>query len=131
DQFKQKINEQKQNPQNPQNNLLIKQIDQWERNSIEIIQQKAQNCREIIIKSSQTFINDIEMKFNDISKQIKQLHQENEFNEINLNYLRNQLIEITEEFNNPLKVSIKEDSQSFINEISIISSRSKFLPNKF
>ncbi|CAF1127343.1 unnamed protein product [Adineta steineri] len=123
DQFKQKINEQKQNPQNLQTHSLLKQIDQWERNSIEIIQQKAQNCREIVIKSSQTFINDIKMKFNDLSEQIKQLHQENEFNEINLNYLRNQLTEITEEFNNPLKISIKEDSQSFIKEISIISSR--------
>ncbi|CAF4375699.1 unnamed protein product, partial [Adineta steineri] len=66
-------------------------------------------------------------KFNNLNEQIKQIDQENECNEINLNYLRSQFIEITQELNNPLKVSIKEDSQSFINDISIISSKiSKF-----
>ncbi|CAF4378543.1 unnamed protein product, partial [Adineta steineri] len=87
-QFKQVINEQK---QNSQNHSLIKQIDQWETNSIQKIQQKAKDCREIVIKSSQTFIDDIEKKFNDLNEQIKQIHKENEFNELNLNYLRNQL----------------------------------------
>ncbi|CAF4165699.1 unnamed protein product, partial [Adineta steineri] len=117
--FKQRINEQK---QNPQNHSLIKQIDQWEVNSIEQIQQKAQDCREIIIKSSQRFIDDIEMKFNDLSEQIKQFYKENDFNEINLNYLTNQLRKITEELNDPSKISIQQNSQTFINEISIISS---------
>ncbi|CAF4157939.1 unnamed protein product [Adineta steineri] len=122
--FKQTINEQK---QNPQIDLLIKQIDQWEINSTEIIQQKAQECREIAMGCLPTFFIDIEKKFNDLSQQIKQIHQENECNEINLNYLKSQLVEITEELNNPSKISIKEDSQSFINEISIISSKiSKF-----
>ncbi|CAF1122436.1 unnamed protein product [Adineta steineri] len=124
DQFKQRINEQK---QNPQNHSLIKQINQWERNSIEKIQQKAQNCREILIQSSQIFINDIEKKFKDLSEQIKQIHKENELNEINLNYLRNQLIELTKELNNPSNISIQQDSQSFISEISIIiSKKSKY-----
>ncbi|CAF0863782.1 unnamed protein product [Adineta steineri] len=120
DQFKQTINEQK---QNPQNHLLIEQINQWEINSIEKIRQKAQDCRKSLIESSQTFINEIEIKFNDLSKQIEQIHQENELNEINLNYLKNELRDITKELNNPTNISIKEDSQSFINEISIISSK--------
>ncbi|CAF1104096.1 unnamed protein product [Adineta steineri] len=118
DEFKQGINEQK---QNPQNDLLIKQINQWETNSIEIIKQKAQTCRETVIRSSEIFINEIEEKFNGLSEQIKQIHGENEFNEINLNYLNNQLRKITEELNNSSNISIKENSQSFINEISIIS----------
>ncbi|CAF3755669.1 unnamed protein product [Adineta steineri] len=124
DQFKQRINEQK---QNPQNHPLLKQINQWERNSIEIIQQKAQDCRNIISRYSQKFINDVEMKFNDLSEQIKQFHSENEFNEINLNYLTNQLRKIAEELNNPSNISIHQGSKSFISEISIISSISKVL----
>ncbi|CAF1433866.1 unnamed protein product [Adineta steineri] len=123
DQFKQRINEQK---QNPQNHSLIKQIDQWETNSIGKIQQKAQECRNIVIKSSQRFINDIEMKFNDLSEHIKHIHKENEFNEINLNYLTNQLRKITEELNNPSNSSIQQSSKSFINEISIILSKTVF-----
>ncbi|CAF4125757.1 unnamed protein product [Adineta steineri] len=122
DRFKQRINEQK------QNHSLIKQINQWEKDSIEIIQKKAENCRKILIHYSQRCINDIEKKFNDLSEQIKEIHKENEFNEINLNYLKDQLIEITQELNNASKISIQRDShESFINEISIISSKkSKF-----
>ncbi|CAF0794569.1 unnamed protein product [Adineta steineri] len=133
EQFKQRINKPKQNRQYLQNQLLIKQIDQWERNSIEKIKQKAQETRKIIHDSSELFINEIQMKFNDLSQQIKYMEKENEFNEINLEYLRNQLKEITEELNNSSNISIKEDSQSFVNEISIISSKkSKFnewIPN--
>ncbi|CAF1179008.1 unnamed protein product [Adineta steineri] len=122
--FKQRINEQK---QNRRNHILIKQIDEWERNSIGIIQQKAEECRKIAMGYLPTYFNNIEQKFNDLSRQIKQIHQENEFNEINLTYLRNELIEITQELNNSSKIFIKENSQSFISEISIIlSAKSKF-----
>ncbi|CAF1474139.1 unnamed protein product, partial [Adineta steineri] len=120
DEFKQTIHEQK---QNPHHHSLIKQINQWETTSIEKIQQKAQKGRKIVISSLQTCINDIELKFHDLSKQIKQIHKEHEFNEINLNHLTSQLRKITEEFNNPSKISIQQDSQSFINEISVISSK--------
>ncbi|CAF1246146.1 unnamed protein product [Adineta steineri] len=122
--FKERINEHK---QNPQNHLLIKQIDQWEISSIEIIQQKAKYCREIIIKSLQTCINDIENKFSDLNTQIQQLQKANDFNEINLNYLKDQLTGITQELNNPSNMLIQQDSQSLINDISIIlSKKSKF-----
>ncbi|CAF1502937.1 unnamed protein product [Adineta steineri] len=124
DEFKQRINEQK---QNPQNHSLIKQINQWEINSIQKIQKKAEDCRKIVIESLRTFLYDTEKKFNNLSEQIKHIHAENEFNEINLNYLRNQLMEITQELNYPSNISIQQDSQPFINEISIISSiKSKF-----
>ncbi|CAF1049955.1 unnamed protein product [Adineta steineri] len=128
DEFKQIMNEQK---QNPLNHSLIKQISQWEIKSIQRIQKKAQDCRDILIQNSQTFLNDIEMKFNDLSERIKQIRQENEFNEISLNYLRNQLKAMTQEFNNPSNISIQHNSQSFINEISItISKKSKFNKEK-
>ncbi|CAF1194116.1 unnamed protein product [Adineta steineri] len=118
DQFKQSINEQKPNPQELS---LINQINQWETNSIEKIKQKAKDCKEIVIKSSQTFLNDIEMKFNELYEQIKKIQKENEFNEINLNYLKNQLMKMNQELNNPSNMSIDQYSKSFINEISIIS----------
>ncbi|CAF4242021.1 unnamed protein product, partial [Adineta steineri] len=117
-QFKQTINEQK------QNHSLIDQINQWEIKSIENIQRKAQEYREILIISPQICINSIKMKFNDLRKQIKKLQKENEFNEMNLNYLRNELIKITKELNNPLNMSIQQNSQPFINDISIILSKS-------
>ncbi|CAF0777826.1 unnamed protein product [Adineta steineri] len=110
EEFKQRINE--------QNHSLMKQINQWERNSIEIIQQKAQKCREILIKSSETLIYDMEKKLNGLSEQIKQIHRENE---IDLNYLKNQLANIVEELNNPPNISPQQNSQPIIDETSIIS----------
>ncbi|CAF0758726.1 unnamed protein product [Adineta steineri] len=127
DQFKQRINELK---QNPYNHVLIKDIDQWERTSIEKIQQKAKDSREIVTESSQTCINDNEKKYNDLTEQIQQLDKENDFNESNFNYLRNELTKNTEELNNPSTISIEQGSQAFINDVSIISSKkSKF--NKY
>ncbi|CAF0987105.1 unnamed protein product [Adineta steineri] len=69
-------------------------------------------------QNPQTFINDIEKKLNDLSEQIKQIHKENESNEINLNYLKKQLRKMTQELHNPTHISIQQNSQSFINEIS-------------
>ncbi|CAF1433709.1 unnamed protein product [Adineta steineri] len=118
--LKQTIHEQ---TQNPQNDLLIKQINQWEIKSIEKIQQKAQEYREILIKSSQTCLSNIEMKFNDLTEQIKHFQKETDLNEINLNHLRNQLMKIRQELNNPSKITVKEDLRSFFNESLIISTK--------
>ncbi|CAF1280082.1 unnamed protein product [Adineta steineri] len=128
DQFKEIFSEQKPNSDDL---FLINQINQWEIDSIEKIKQKAKDCIEIVIKSSQTFLNDIEIKFNDLNEQLDQIHNENEFNEMNLNYFRNQLIKITLEINNLPKTTIQQHSQLFINDISIISTKGKFLKPKF
>ncbi|CAF1579667.1 unnamed protein product [Adineta steineri] len=120
DEFKENIYEQKPNPHDLS---LLDQIYQWEIDSIEKIQHKAQECREIVIKLSPKFINDIEKKFKDLNEQIKQIREENDFNEINLEYLRNELTKITVELNNSSKISIEHGAQSFINDISIITSK--------
>ncbi|CAF1292432.1 unnamed protein product [Adineta steineri] len=114
------MNEQK---QDPQKHSLIRQINLWEIKSIEIIQQKAQVCRKTVIESLRTCINDIEMKSKDLNEQIKQIGEKNEFNEINLNDLRNELMKITQELNNPSNMSIQENFQPFMNDISIILSK--------
>ncbi|CAF1384143.1 unnamed protein product [Adineta steineri] len=118
--FKQIMNEQK---QNPQNHTLMNRINQWEIKTIEKIQLKAQEYREIFTKSFQTRINDIEKKFNDLREQIKQFQQENEFTETNLNYLRNQLKVITQELNYPSTMSIQQNPQPLIHDVSIILSK--------
>ncbi|CAF3778827.1 unnamed protein product [Adineta steineri] len=120
DEFKERINEQK---LSPQNHSLREQINLWEKESIKKIQHKAQECRENLIKSSQICINDIEMKYKDLNEQIKQIRKENVFNEISFDYLRNQLMKMTQELNNLSNMSIQQDSKSFINEISIIFSK--------
>ncbi|CAF3663803.1 unnamed protein product [Adineta steineri] len=122
DEFKDRLNKPKQNRQYLQNQILIKQINEWEKNSIEKIKEKAEDCRKIVNESSEIFLINIEMKLIDLTEQIKQIQKENEFNEINLNYLKDQLIEIKQKLNSSSNISVQEDSQSFINDISIISS---------
>ncbi|CAF1361527.1 unnamed protein product [Adineta steineri] len=119
-QFKQRFSEQKPNPHDLS---LIDQINQWEIDSINKIKQRAKDSRETVIRSSQTVLNDTEKKFNDLNKQIKQIHNENEYNEINLEYLRNQLKEMTQELNNPSNMSIQQNSKPLINDVSIILSK--------
>ncbi|CAF1471431.1 unnamed protein product [Adineta steineri] len=84
------------------------------------IQLQAEDCKEFVIKSSRVFIHDIEMKLEEFNEQIRQLQKENQSNEIELNYLKKQLMKITQELNNSSNISIQQRSHSFINEILII-----------
>ncbi|CAF3786410.1 unnamed protein product [Adineta steineri] len=118
DQLQQTIIQQK---QNLHNSALIQQINQWETNSIHQIQQTAQRCREKLMKSTQKSINDVEKKFDKLSQKLKEIRQENEFNEIDLNHFQLKLKQITDELLTPSNISIKEDSQEFITKISVIS----------
>ncbi|UJR17586.1 hypothetical protein I4U23_004482 [Adineta vaga] len=117
DQFRHKINDQK---QNPLNHSLIKQIDQWERKSSRTIQQTAEKCRQNVFEHSRRSFKDTEKTLSELSEQIKEIQRENEFNEIDLNDLRRKLNQMNEELNNPSNLSIREHRQGFIKEISIV-----------
>ncbi|CAF4019525.1 unnamed protein product [Adineta steineri] len=128
DQFQQTIIQQK---RNPHNSSLIEQINQWETNSIEKIQQTAQQCRETLMKLTQKLINNVERQFIELSKKLKEIRQKNEFNEIDLNNFQLKLTQITEEFVQPSNISIRQDSQEFIKKISVISSFESYHPIQF
>ncbi|CAF1060926.1 unnamed protein product [Adineta steineri] len=119
DQFQQTLIQQK---QNPHNSSLIQQINQWETNSIHQIQQTAQQCRDTVMKLTQKSINDVEKTFIELTQKLKEIREENEFNEIDLNHFQLKLTQITEEFLQPANISIRQDSQEFIKNISVISS---------
>ncbi|CAF0758708.1 unnamed protein product [Adineta steineri] len=119
DQFQQTIIQQK---QNLLNSSLIQQINQWETNSIKIIQEIAEECRETVMKLTRKSISDLEKKFIELSKKLKEIREENEFNEIDLNHFQLKLTQITEELLPPSNISIRQDSQEFIKKISVISS---------
>lgn len=54
----------------------IKQIDQWEEDSIQKIRQHAQRCRTQFMKYSNSFIQQIEQKLIHLAQQIKEIQQE-------------------------------------------------------
>lgn len=114
DQFRQKLNDQK---KDSKKRTLIQQVDQWEEESINKIKQTAQHCRQRLINYTNKFLNATEIKLNDIAKQIKQINQENLFNEIDLEELREKLKVLKEELDQPPNVSIQQQSSTYINKI--------------
>ncbi|CAF1648768.1 unnamed protein product [Adineta ricciae] len=120
DQFRENLQQRK---ENPQNSSLFIQIDQWEKNSIEMIRQTAQQCRRTFLKENEEFLIDIEEKFNKLIKEIKEIQRENEVNEMNLKDLKEKLTKISKEFNDSSEILIEGDSQTFIKRISVKSTR--------
>jgi predicted nucleic acid-binding Zn-ribbon protein len=103
---------------NPQKHSLIQQINKWEQDSINKIQQTADKARQLLIEH----IGKIEIKLSELTEQLKQTRKENDFNEIHLNQLKNKLKELKDELNKPSNISIQQDSSSFINKISVVIS---------
>ncbi|CAF1004782.1 unnamed protein product [Adineta steineri] len=60
--------------------------------------------------------------FIELSQMLKEIREENEFNEIGLNNFQLKLTQIPEEFLQPSNISIRQDLQEFIKKISVISS---------
>ena len=76
DLFRQTLNEQ---INDPQKHSLIKQIDQWEEDSIKKIQQTAKECKQILVPHMTEHFNQIEVNLTKLTNQLRQTRQENYF----------------------------------------------------
>jgi len=82
------------------------------------------------LKHTNGHIQKIQIEFKKLTEQMKEIRDENDFNEINLNELKIKLNQLEKQFNQPENILIKEDSTStFINKISVIISSGKYLIN--
>ncbi|CAF0985285.1 unnamed protein product [Adineta ricciae] len=116
DQFQQNIQDKK---QNLQNGSLMKEINEWEQKSIVTIKQTAEECRRV----AHSYINNVENQFIEFTEELKQVRQHNEFNEIDLNQLKNKLQELNKELMRPSTICLERvSSSSYIEKISIIPS---------
>ncbi len=122
DLFREKINQQK---NDPKTHLLIEKINQWEKDSITKIEQTAMECRESLMNYTKRVLIEIEDKLNNIARELNQIRQENEFNEIDLDRFRLKLNKLKEEFDQPRDISIKQQSSEFINKILIVITSDK------
>jgi chromosome segregation ATPase len=95
-QFRQRIIDLK---NNPEQHLLIEEIDQWEINSIEKIKQRAKQCREILINYTIEILNQVELKLNHSNEQLIPLQN-------NLDQLRGKLEQLKRELNQPTNLPI-------------------------
>jgi hypothetical protein len=103
----------------PQKHSLICQIDQWERESITKIQQTAEEMRQLILKDVAGYNARIKVKLNRLTDRIRQIRQENNFNEIDLTQFKEQLSQLTVALDKPSNISIRESSITLIAKISL------------
>ena len=101
---------------------FIEQIDRWENDSINKIRETAQQCRMKWIQYLTSFLRQKENILNDLAKQMNEIHQENDFNELDLNRLKGNLEKLEEQLKQPTNVSVKQQSTSFINKIYLLVS---------
>ena len=74
---------------------MIKHINQWEKDSIDKIKQTAEQCRQKLTNKS---LLKTEKKSNHLTQKIKEMRQENELDDVDLNYLTQRLQQLQEEF---------------------------------
>ena len=120
DQLRQELNDRK---IDSTSHPLIAQIDQWERNSIEQIQRTAQQCKQNYINYSNTFLLEVENKLNNVAEQIIEIYKENEFSEIDLKHLKQKLDSLQKHLYQSENLSIRQQSTSLINNISLEKSK--------
>ncbi len=64
---------------------------------------------------------ELENQLNNLAKQMKDIRQENEFNEMDLKQFQEKLNKLKNELDKPSNVSIKQELTGFINKIFIMS----------
>ena len=100
----------------PRKHSLVQQINQWENNSIHKIQHTAEEARQSILKHTTQHLKGIEVKLTKLTEKLKEIRQEDDFNEIHLDRLKEKLHQLEEQLKKPSTISIKEDnSSSYIN----------------
>jgi uncharacterized UBP type Zn finger protein len=114
-QFRQTVIDQK---NNPEQRILIKEVNQWEEDSIKKIKQTAKEWRERLINYTNKIINQIEITLDDPKQQPISIEgKTKDFNEIHLKQFNEKLNELKEKLDQTIYVSIKQESTSLINKI--------------
>jgi prefoldin subunit 5 len=114
DLIRQQLNER---TKEPKTHPLLQQIDQWESESINKIKQAAEENRKSVFSFITKHNNRLENKLNELTDQLKQSRQENDFIEVNLDQWKKQLTQIQEELIKPSNIEINYDSTPFITKI--------------
>jgi predicted nuclease with TOPRIM domain len=72
-------------------------------------------------------INQIEVNLAKLTDEMREIRKENDFNEIDLDQLKNKLTQLEKELDELANVSVQQESASFINKICIVGSSRKFI----
>jgi sugar lactone lactonase YvrE len=105
---------------NSQKHPLMQKINEWEHDSIEKIRQTAEEARQLLIKHTVGRIAEIDVKLNNVTNQIRQSRQENDFFETDLRQWKENLTKIQEELHHkPSTITVREDSTPLVTKIYV------------
>ena len=111
---------------NNQKKLPVMQlVDKWEADSINKIRQTAKECRQILDKHKNQHIVDMENKLVELTKELKQIREDGEVSEIDLDHLKAKLKILRDEVDQPQNIKVQEESTSFVSKISIVPAHGK------
>ena len=105
----------------------MQQVDKWEVDSINKIRQTAQECRQLLVQHTNDHILDIENKLTKLTKELKQIRKDDEFNEIDLNQMQEKLRRLRDELSQPRNIKVHEETTSFVSKISVVATTSKWI----
>ena len=106
---------------------LMQQVDKWEVDGINKIRQTAQECRQLLVQHTNDHILDIENKLTKLTKELKQIRKDDEFNEIDLNQMQEKLRRLRDELSQPRNIKVHEETTSFVSKISVVATTSKWI----
>jgi hypothetical protein len=116
DLFRQMLTEQ---TSKPQMHALMQEIDQWEYDSMNKIRQAAEETRQLLVKYTAGYFNEIEVKLNQLTHQLRESRHENDFIETDLQKWDQQLKQLKDDLSKPSTITVRHDSTPLVTKIHV------------
>lgn len=117
DLFRQSFNEQ---INDPEKHVLIRQIERWRKQSIDLIEKTAKQCREELLEHVNGHFKRIEGNLSKLTEEMRNVRKENDFNESDLKSLKEKLMKLEKDLETIGNVCLEHDSSAFIKKISVV-----------
>ena len=115
DLFRQSLTEQ---TSQPRKHTLMKEIDEWERDSIKKIQDTAEEARQQLFHHITGHIQDIETRLSELTDQLRTSRQDNDFIETDLHQWKEELQRLKEELSKPPNITLRRNTIPLVTKSS-------------
>ena len=103
---------------NPNSHPLIMQINEWEKESIVKIQQKAKELRQELLQLATAHLDELSKNLRELSEELKKCHEEDNFIETDLREWKRSLDNLKENLTSPSTFSIsRHDREPLVHDI--------------
>ena len=104
---------------NEQQHGLIKQVDDWECNSINQIQQTAAEARRVIRKHTTERVSEVETKLIQLTDQLQQCREGDSFVSRNVSQWQEELVQLSKQMVTPSNITVREVASPIVRKIHV------------